>query len=110
MTNQMTPGESCQQKQGEKHQGLKQCRRALVAGRVQGVWFRGSTQKQAQAMGVTGWAKNLPDGRVEVLMCGDTDALDILQSWLKKGPPLARVDSLQIVEEPEHEFSEFTTG
>ena len=88
----------------------RECRRVLVTGRVQGVWFRGSTQQQAKKLEITGWAKNLPDGRVEVLMCGESTSLDSLQQWLKKGPPLARVDDLSIHEEPEQEFSEFTTG
>ncbi|MRI35340.1 acylphosphatase [Endozoicomonas sp. OPT23] len=87
-----------------------QCRRALVTGRVQGVWFRGSAQQQAKKLGITGWAKNLPDGRVEVLMCGDVASLDSLQQWLKKGPPLARVDDLKVSEESHQAFSEFTTG
>ncbi len=87
-----------------------QCRRALVTGRVQGVWFRGSTQQQARKLGVTGWARNLPDGRVEVLMCGEASSLDSLQQWLRKGPPLAKVSDIQISEEPEQNFREFTTG
>lgn len=86
------------------------CRRALVEGRVQGVWFRGSTQQQANKLGVKGWAKNLPDGRVEVLMCGEETALDQLESWLHKGPPMARVTSVNVEEDSFQEFSDFTTG
>ncbi|WP_216638482.1 acylphosphatase [Endozoicomonas arenosclerae] len=87
-----------------------QCRRALVEGRVQGVWYRGSTQQEARKLGVTGWAKNLPDGRVEVLMCGEGEALDKLEAWLHKGPPMARVTDVCVSSEPEQAFSEFTTG
>ena len=89
---------------------VKQCRRALVEGRVQGVWFRGSTQQQAKKLAITGWAKNLPDGRVEVLMCGEESALNTLQTWLHKGPPMARVDSVTVSEEPLQAFDRFTTG
>ncbi|KEQ16718.1 acylphosphatase [Endozoicomonas numazuensis] len=87
-----------------------QCRRALIEGRVQGVWYRGSTQQEARKLGVTGWAKNLPDGRVEVLMCGEGSALDKLEAWLHKGPPMARVIGVSVSSEPEQEFSEFSTG
>ena len=86
------------------------CRRALVEGRVQGVWYRGSTQKQAVKLGITGWAKNLPDGRVEVLMCGASEALDKLQAWLHQGPPMAKVISVEVMDEELQTFSGFTTG
>ncbi|OED40462.1 acylphosphatase [Endozoicomonas sp. (ex Bugula neritina AB1)] len=86
------------------------CRRALVEGRVQGVWYRGSTQKQALKLGVTGWAKNLPDGRVEVLMCGSAEALDQLQAWLHKGPTMAKVARVEVVDEEWQSFSDFVTG
>lgn len=71
------------------------CLRCLVAGRVQGVWYRGSTQRQALALGITGYARNLPDGRVEVLACGDEAALQQLQDWLWQGPPAAEVTDVQ---------------
>lgn len=62
-----------------------------VSGRVQGVFFRMRTQEQAQLFGLTGWVKNLPDGRVEVMASGQVDRLKELQDWLGKGPDLARV-------------------
>ncbi len=86
------------------------CKRALVEGRVQGVWFRGSTQQYARKLGVTGWAKNLPDGRVEVLMCGSEEVVNSLESWLHKGPPLAKVTRVNVQVELFAEFSGFTTG
>ncbi len=67
------------------------CRRCVVSGRVQGVWFRAATQQQARRLGLTGSAVNLPDGRVTVLACGEPQALDALQAWLWEGPELARV-------------------
>jgi acylphosphatase len=70
------------------------CLRCIISGKVQGVWFRGSTQQQALRLGIEGYARNLPDGRVEVLACGSEAAVGQLQIWLRKGPPLARVDEL----------------
>ncbi len=71
-------------------------RRALVSGRVQGVWFRGATAERALALGVAGHAENLPDGRVEVLAVGEADAVATLLEWLHRGPPLARVTSVDV--------------
>jgi acylphosphatase len=71
------------------------CARFLVSGRVQGVFFRASTREQARALGLSGHAKNLDDGRVEVLACGEPQALDALERWLHAGPPSARVDGVE---------------
>ncbi len=65
--------------------------RCLVAGRVQGVFFRASAREQALRLGLTGYARNLPDGRVEVLACGPVEAVARLRDWLRNGPPLAEV-------------------
>ena len=70
------------------------CRRFVVSGRVQGVFFRASTQKEAEALGLTGHAINLDSGDVEVLACGDLDAVERLEEWLQAGPPLASVTGL----------------
>ncbi len=70
--------------------------RCTVTGRVQGVWFRGTTQKKAAELGVTGWARNEVDGTVTVLACGDDAAVDALVEWLHRGPRLAKVDSIDI--------------
>ena len=69
--------------------------RFLVGGKVQGVWFRASARDQAQALGLRGHARNLADGRVEVLAVGDAAAIDELAAWLRVGPPLARVEELE---------------
>jgi acylphosphatase len=66
-------------------------RRFTVHGRVQGVWFRDSTRREAERLGITGYAINLPDGNVEVLACGALDVLQELEAWLQQGPPLASV-------------------
>ena len=68
--------------------------RFLVSGRVQGVAFRAYTRAQAQALGLRGHARNLADGRVEVLAVGDAAAVERLADWLKTGSPMARVDAV----------------
>ncbi|WP_428036883.1 acylphosphatase [Amphritea sp.] len=68
-----------------------QCLHAFVSGRVQGVWFRQSTLEVAQAHGLTGWVRNLDDGRVEVIACGHEHGLMQLEAWLSIGPELASV-------------------
>jgi len=70
--------------------------RAWVTGKVQGVWFRRATQEQALKLGLTGYAKNLPDGRVEVLMCGSSDNIKVLSQWLWHGPENARVTHVEL--------------
>jgi acylphosphatase len=61
---------------------------------VQGVFFRGTTQREARKLGLTGYAKNLPDDSVEVLICGEENAVAELRDWLWSGPPAARVSSV----------------
>lgn len=65
-----------------------------IKGRVQGVFFRASTRRVAESLGITGHAINLADGDVEVLACGEAAALDQLGEWLQDGPPHARVDGV----------------
>jgi acylphosphatase len=67
-----------------------------VRGRVQGVWFRGSTRDQAQRLGLRGWARNLADGSVEVVAQGEPDAVQELVAWCHKGPPGARVTGVSV--------------
>lgn len=69
-------------------------KRFLVTGRVQGVYYRASTRQQAVRLGIVGHAKNLPDGRVEVLALGAPAALEILEQWLWQGPPAAEVSEV----------------
>ena len=66
--------------------------RCRVYGKVQGVFFRASTAHEAAELGLTGHARNLPDGSVEVLACGDARAVARLREWLGSGPPMARVE------------------
>jgi len=76
------------------------CRRYVVKGRVQGVFFRATTEAEARALGVCGHAVNLADGSVEVLAQGPRDALEKLEAFLHRGPPLARVDQVLCHDEP----------
>ena len=69
--------------------------RFWVSGRVQGVTFRASTRAQAERFGLTGYARNLSDGRVEVLAVGAEGAISALERWLWQGPPHARVEEVQ---------------
>ena len=85
------------------------CIHCYVAGKVQGVWFRASTQKEAEKLGITGWARNLPDGRVEVMACGDKSKIEKLYEWLKHGPRLANVTDLSYEELPWKEHKGFET-
>ncbi len=71
--------------------GERVCYRCLVSGRVQGVSFRAATRAQAERLGLNGYARNLSDGRVEVLVCGEARAVAQLRNWLWVGPSLARV-------------------
>jgi acylphosphatase len=68
----------------------------LISGRVQGVAYRYFAEKYAKAFGVTGWVRNLYDGRVEVLAEGSRDDIDRFLARLKEGPRLAQVDDFQI--------------
>lgn len=86
------------------------CVRCRVSGRVQGVWFRASTRDRARQLGLTGSAVNLPDGRVEVIACGDAAAIDTLREWLRQGPELAQVDAVQCETWTDPGFEDFVTG
>lgn len=66
--------------------------RFVVAGKVQGVFFRASAREQALRLGLRGHAKNLADGRVEVLAAGEAESIEALARWLAQGPPMARVE------------------
>ncbi len=72
---------------------------AFISGRVQGVFFRSSTRAKAEELGLRGWARNLADGRVEVMAEGDEESLKKLLKWLYKGPPDA------VVKDVKYEFS-----
>jgi acylphosphatase len=72
--------------------------RYVVAGRVQGVYYRAATAEEAARLQLDGWVKNLADGRVEVVAAGEPAAIAALARWLWDGPPAARVDAVHIEE------------
>ncbi len=74
---------------------MKQCIQCLISGRVQGVFFRASARAEAKRLDISGHAINLPDGRVEVLACGETVALEAMKRWLENGPSGARVEHVE---------------
>jgi acylphosphatase len=76
------------------------CKKCLVAGRVQGVFYRGSAARRAQELGVCGYARNMPDGRVEVLACGDVAAVAEFVHWLWLGSSASQVSSVEVTDEP----------
>jgi acylphosphatase len=71
-------------------------RRVRVSGRVQGVWFRASAEREAARLHVGGSARNLPDGDVELFIEGPADAVDALIAWARVGPPRAQVTSVTV--------------
>jgi acylphosphatase len=73
--------------------------RVTISGSVQGVAFRHETQKTAFSLNLTGWVRNLPDGRVEAVFAGADDSVAAMLHWCKKGPRLARVRDVQAREE-----------
>jgi acylphosphatase len=80
----------------------------FVSGLVQGVFFRASMREVAQRYGVTGWVRNLPDGRVEAVIEGEEDKVLKVIEWARRGPPLARVENVEVVwEEYRGEFKDF---
>jgi len=74
------------------------CEHYYVSGRVQGVFYRASAYETAQALNLTGWVRNLPDGRVEAVACGNAEQLAKLKAWLEKGPPMAMVERLDVMD------------
>jgi len=81
----------------------------FVTGRVQGVCFRMYTQRQAENNGLTGWVRNLPDGRVEVMAFGNEQQLAKLNQWLKSGPSMAQVTNLECEIIDFHDCEYFST-
>jgi acylphosphatase len=75
-------------------------KRALVSGRVQGVFYRDTCRRVARAHGVAGIARNLDDGRVEVILEGDEAAVEEVLSWCREGTPQAQVDAVEVTGEP----------
>lgn len=80
-----------------------------ISGRVQGVFYRANAASRARELDLTGFTKNLPDGRVEILVEGDETAVDRLLDWCRQGPPFSRVDKVtSSIEEVRNNFTEFS--
>lgn len=88
----------------------KICVRCHVAGRVQGVFYRASARHEAQQLGIKGYARNLLDGRVEVVACGSVEAIETLQAWLSKGPAGANVTGVSCETIHFHEYQDFSVA
>ena len=71
-------------------------RHVRLTGRVQGVFFRQSAADRARELGVSGWVRNCPDGSVEVRLSGSADAVEAMTDWLRRGPPSARVERVEV--------------
>ncbi len=76
------------------------CKKCVVAGRVQGVFFRGTAARRAEELAVRGYARNLADGRVEVLACGEEEAVRAFVSWLWTGSTASKVSSVDVIDVP----------
>jgi acylphosphatase len=72
----------------------------FISGRVQRVFFRAETLRTALSFGLTGWVRNREDGRVEALFEGEDESVDRMLAWCHQGPPHARVDRVDVAEEP----------
>ncbi|MFA4936579.1 MAG: acylphosphatase [Candidatus Methanoperedens sp.] len=82
--------------------------RVFISGIVQGVFFRSSTKDKAEELGITGWVRNLADGRVEAIFEGDKENVEKIVEWCRKGPEYARVSDVGVIpEQYRGEFSGF---
>ncbi len=80
-----------------------------ISGRVQGVLYRSNTKRRGRKLGLTGWVRNLPDGRVEAVVEGEEERVEELIQWCRRGPPSALVTGLEIKREPPtDEFENFS--
>lgn len=81
---------------------------ARIEGRVQGVFFRESTRRKAETLGLQGWVKNLMDGAVEAIISGENEKISTMVTWLHSGPPHATVTKILITDhQADHDFSDF---
>ena len=84
----------------------KVTRRLAIHGRVQGVWYRESMRREAERLAVTGWVRNRPDGSVEAVVHGNTEAVEAITAWARRGPEHAHVERVDELA-AEGEFASF---
>lgn len=83
--------------------------RVYISGKVQGVFFRAYTKEEADRLGLKGWVRNLPDGRVEAVFEGPSEAVEEMIRWCYRGSPASKVTSVEVEEEPyTGEFKDFS--
>ena len=87
---------------------MKICKRCLISGKVQGVFFRNNTKSEAQSHNITGWTRNLPNGDVEAIVCGESEVVNAICEWFWKGPPAAKVTNVLIEEMPYEDHKDFS--
>ncbi|MDP2767992.1 MAG: acylphosphatase [Candidatus Methanoperedens sp.] len=81
----------------------------FISGKVQGVFFRSSTKDKAEELNLTGWVRNLDDGRVEAVFEGDEENVEKMAQWCRRGPEYARVEEVEVISEQyKGEFNSFT--
>lgn len=80
----------------------------FISGRVQGVCFRMSSSQQAKLLGLTGWVRNLDDGRVEVIASGEVSLIEQFRQWLAHGPDMAKVINVECRDIEYQEFPDFS--
>lgn len=85
----------------------KACIKAVVSGKVQGVFFRDTVVQKAKSLQLTGQVKNTLDGKVELIACGESDALNQLTEWLWQGSPASNVTNVDSQEIPWESFDDF---
>jgi len=85
----------------------KVCRHAYISGEVQGVFYRQTAKEQALDRQIGGWVKNLPDGRVEIMICGEEEALETMIHWLHQGPSRATVENVLLSDAPFENYATF---
>lgn len=87
---------------------MKKTIHCYISGRVQGVFFRATTREQAMLYGLSGWVRNLPDGRVEVMASGEEEQVNHLKQWLQRGPDMAHVIKMECEETEYLDYDRFS--
>lgn len=83
------------------------CKHYYVTGKVQGVFYRRHAYQEAITLGLTGWTRNLDDGRVEVMLCGEPEKVALMEAWLWEGPDRANVSNVEVLEVAPQTFTTF---